>query len=86
MVRVRADRGQLRVGDVLEGVGAARVLGDGDVVIVYGARDVVDNDVLDDGAEADGAIDLGLALLTQADALGVAASLDCMRSDTPSGW
>ena len=37
---------------------------------------LVKDDVFQDGAEADGVVDLGLAALLEADALGVAAALD----------
>lgn len=68
--------GDLCVGDVLDGVGAARVLGEGDVVVVDLAGDGVEDDVFEDGAVADGVEDVGLLLGGQANALGVAAALD----------
>lgn len=68
--------GDLCVGDVLDGVGAAGVLGEGDVVVVDLAGDGVEDDVLEDGAVADGVVDIRLLLGRQANALGVAATLD----------
>mmetsp|Transcript_57142 Transcript_57142/g.156921 ORF Transcript_57142/g.156921 Transcript_57142/m.156921 type:complete len:534 (-) Transcript_57142:86-1687(-) len=74
--RVAAEGRQLGVGDVLERVGAASVLGDRDVVKVNGAALVIEHDVLDHGAKADGTEDVRLVLLGEGDALGVAAALD----------
>ena len=62
--------------DVLDGVGHARVLGDARVGVVGLAGLGGDDDVLAHRAEADGAVDVGLALLGEVDALGVAAALD----------
>ena len=63
------------VGNVLDGVAHAGVLREGDVVVV-GVAVLVEDDVLAQGAELDGAEDLGLALLGEAVALGIAAALD----------
>lgn len=68
--------GDLGVGDVLDGVGAAGVLGESDIVVVNLAGDGVKDDVLKDGAVADGVVDIGLLLGGQANALGVAATLN----------
>ncbi len=68
--------GDLGVLDVLDGVGAAGVLREGRVVVVDGARIGVEDDVLEDGAVADGAENIGLLLGRETDALGVAAALD----------
>ena len=66
----------LGVGNVLDGVGAAGVLGEGAVIVVNGAGVGVEDDVLEDGTVADGAVDIGLLLGGEANALGVAATLD----------
>ena len=76
VVRVAADGGQLGVGDVLQRVGAAGVLRDRDVVEVDLAILRVEDDILDDRAEADRVEDLRLAFGGERDALGVAAALD----------
>lgn len=70
------EAGDAGVGDVLNGVGAAGVLGDADVVVVGNAVDRIVDDVLEDGSEADGGVDLGLLLGGEVDALGVATTLD----------
>lgn len=66
----------LGVGDVLDGVGASSVLGEGGIVVVDFAGGGVEDDVLEDGSVADGAEDIGLLLSRQTDGLGVAATLD----------
>ena len=68
--------GDLGVLDVLDGVGAAGVLGQGRVVIVDQTADGVEDHVLQNGAEADGVENIGLLLGRETDALGVAAALD----------
>lgn len=71
-----AHAGYLGVLDVLDGVGAAGVLGQRGVVVVDDTGDGVEDNVLQDGAEADGVVDIGLLLGGETDALGVAATLD----------
>ena len=66
----------LRVRDELDGVGAARVLGDRRIIEVREARLGIVHDVLQDRAEADRAENLGLLLRRKVDALGVASTLD----------
>ncbi len=68
--------GRQRARDVAKRVRRARVLGDAVVVPGDRARVRVDDDVLEDGAEADGLEDLRLGLLRKADDLGVAAALE----------
>lgn len=68
--------GDLGVVDVLDRVGAARVLGQGDVVVVDDSGLGVKDDVLEDGAVLDGVVDIRLLLGRQTDRLGVAAALD----------
>ena len=65
-----------RVGNELDGIGRARVLRDGVVVVVDLTPVRIVDHVFQDRAVADGPVDLGLVLLGEADALGVAASLD----------
>lgn len=64
------------VGDVFDRISAAGVLGDANVVVVGDAVERVVDDVLEDGTEADGGVDLGLLLRREVDALGVAAAFD----------
>lgn len=68
--------GNLGILDVLDGVGAAGVLGEGGVIVVDNAGDGVEDDVLEDGAEADGVENIGLLLGGETNALGVATALD----------
>ena len=64
------------VGNELDGVSATCVLGDADIIIVGLARNNVIDNVLKDGTETNGTVDLGLLLSRQVDALGVASTLD----------
>jgi hypothetical protein len=64
------------VGNKLDGVSTTGVLGDADIVVVGLARNDVIDDVLEDGTEADGIVDLGFLLGGKVNALGVAATLD----------
>ena len=64
------------VGDVLDRVRASGVLRDTDVVVVGYAVNRVVNHILEDRAEADGSVDLGLLLRREVDALGVASTFD----------
>lgn len=66
----------LGVLDVLDGVSAASVLGEGRVIVVDGTRIGVEDDILQDRAVADGAKDIRLLFGRQTDALGVAATLN----------
>lgn len=68
--------GNLGILDVLNGVGATGVLGEGGIIVVDNAGDGVEDGVLEDGAEADGVENIGLLLGGEANALGVAATLD----------
>lgn len=68
--------GDLGVGDVLDGVGASGVLSQGGVVVVDLASLLVKDDVLQNGAVADGTVNIRLLLGRETDALGVAATLD----------
>ena len=70
------DAGNLGVLNVLDGVGTARVLRQGVVVVVDNTGDGVEDDVLEDGAEADGAKDIRLLLGRETNALGVATTLN----------
>jgi hypothetical protein len=66
----------LGVRNILNRVGATRVLRNGNIVIVRGTHCGVVHDVLQDGAEADGVEDLRLLLAREVNAPGVASSLD----------
>lgn len=68
--------GDLGVGDVLDGVGATSVLGEGGIVVVDLAGVGVEDNVLKDGAVADGVVNIGLLLGRETDGLGVAATFD----------
>ncbi len=71
-----ADTGRAGVGDKVDRIGGARVLGDAVVVEVELAR-LVHDDVLKDGAEAaGGGVDLRLGRGIEADHLGVATTLE----------
>ena len=64
------------IGNKLDRVRAACVLGDGDIVVVWLAICYVEDDVLEDRAEANGIVDLGLLFGGEVDALGVAPAFD----------
>lgn len=68
--------GDLGVLNVLNGVSTAGVLSKGRVVVVDNTGDGVEDNVLEDGSEADGVENIGLLLGGEANALGVAATLD----------
>lgn len=70
------DAGNLGVLDVLNGVGATGVLGEGVIVVVNDTGGGVEDDVLQDGSEADSTEDVRLLLGGEANGLGVAATLD----------
>lgn len=77
VVGVSADGRELGVGDVLEGVGDAGVLGDAGVVVVDLAAVLVgEARILDNRAELDGAKDEWLVHGVEADALRVGAAFD----------
>ena len=79
-VRLAGDLGVL---DVLDGVGAASVLGQGVVIVVDNTGDRVENNVLEDGTELDGVENIGLLLCGETNGLSVATTLDvedtCVR-------
>ena len=62
--------------DVLDWVSAASVFRQRRIRIVDDAGDRIEDDILEDSAEADGGKDLGLLILGQVDALGIAAAFD----------
>jgi len=66
----------LGVLDVLDGVGATGVLGEGGVIVVDDTGFGVEDDVLKDGAELDGVENIRLLLGGETDALGVATALN----------
>lgn len=68
--------GNLGVLDVLDGVGTTGVLSEGGVVVVDNTADGVENDVLENGTEADGIENIGLLFSGQSNALGIAATLN----------
>ena len=71
-----ADAGDGCVGDVVDRIADAGVLGQAAVVEVKLTSLFVHDDVLDQRAETDGVIDLRLVLFLEVDALCVAAALD----------
>ena len=71
-----ADAGDGGIGDIVHGVAHAGVLSQAAVGVVGDAGLLVHDDVLHQGAELDGPEDLGLPLLGQVNALGVAAALE----------
>ncbi|KAG6548769.1 hypothetical protein Mapa_009530 [Marchantia paleacea] len=73
---VRPHAGDLRIGDEFDRVRSSRVLRHRLVGVVHLAGVLVEHDILHHGAELDGIPNVGLALLRQVDALGVAPSLD----------
>jgi hypothetical protein len=71
-----SETGDFGVGNVIYGICTSSVFGDGDVIVIgRPIHRVVDN-VLENGSEANGAVDLGLLLGGEVDALGVAATFD----------
>lgn len=70
------DAGNLGVGNVFDGVGAASVLGDADVIVVRRTSSGVVDDILEDGTELDSVEDIGLLLGREVDALSVATTFD----------
>jgi hypothetical protein len=66
----------LGVGDVLNWISASGVLGEGNIIVVNEAGVWVENDILEDGTEFDGSINIWLLLRGEAHALGVATTLD----------
>ena len=68
--------GHLGVGDVLDGVRAAGVFREGGIVVVNDTGLGVEDNVLEDGTEADGVENIRLLLSGETNALGVAASLN----------
>ena len=66
----------LGVLDVLDGVCAASVLGEGSVIVVDNTGGGVEDNVLEDGTELDGVENVGLLLGGETNALGVATALD----------
>lgn len=71
-----SDTGQLGVGNVLDGVGASGVLGEGSVVVVDLSGNGVEDNVLQNRAKLDGVENIGLLLSRETQALGVAAALN----------
>jgi hypothetical protein len=64
------------IGNKLDRVCAACILRDRDIVVVGLAVCYVEDDVLEDGTEADGIVDLRLLFSGEVDALGIAPALD----------
>src|SRR5690625_1033759 len=71
-----ADTRDLGVGDEVDGIRRARVLRDRGIGVIALARLLVIYHVLEHGAEADRAVDLGLLLGRKIDGLGVAPPFD----------
>lgn len=74
-VSVRNTR-NLGIVDVLNWVGTTGVLGEGDIVVVDETGLWIEDNVLKDGAELDGVVNIWLLLGRETNALGVAASLN----------
>ncbi len=70
------DTRDLRIRDEFDGVRAASVLCNADVVVVGDTGDGVVDDVLEDRAVADGVEDVGFLLCGKVDALGVASAFN----------
>jgi hypothetical protein len=66
----------LSVADVLDGVGTSCVLSEGGVIVVDLTSLGVEDNVLEDGTVADGAVNIGLLLGREANGLGVATTLE----------
>ena len=66
----------LSIRDELDGICATSVLSNADIVIVGCSRDRVVNNVLQDTAEANGAVDLWLLFGGKVDSLGVASTFN----------
>lgn len=66
----------LGVVDVLNWVGATGVLGEGDIIVVDETGLWVEDNILKDGTELDGVVNIWLLLGRETNALGVAASLN----------
>lgn len=62
--------------DELDGVSAASVLSDANIIVVRNTRSGVVDNILEDGAEADSPENIGLLLSGEVDALGIATTLD----------
>lgn len=66
----------LGVVDILNWVGATGVLGESDIIVIDETGLWVEDNVLKDGAELDGVVNIWLLLSGETNALGVAASLN----------
>lgn len=73
---VLGDARNLGVLNVLNGVGAASVFGQGSVIVVDNTGGGVEDNVLKNGTELDGVENIGFLLGGQTNALGVATTLD----------
>ena len=73
---VVGETGDFGVFDKLDGVCAARVFGQGGIVVIHHSGVRLEDDIFEDGAEFDGAEDVGFFLRGQTDAFGVAATFD----------
>lgn len=70
------DTGDLCIRDVFNGVGAAGVFCDADVIVIGCTGSGIVDNIFEDGAVLDGIIDIRLLLSGEVDALGVAATLN----------
>jgi hypothetical protein len=66
----------LCVGDEFNGISASSVFGDANVIIIRLSTEGVVDNILQDRAEANGIVDLGLFLSGEVDALGVATTFN----------
>lgn len=70
------DAGDASVGDKLYGIRTPGVLSDADIVVIRVTRGRIIDNILEDGAEADSVVNLGLLFAREVNTLGVAATLD----------
>jgi hypothetical protein len=68
--------GNFSVGDVFDGVGAAGVFCDADIIIIWNAGSGVVDNVFEDRTISNGVVDIRLLLGGEVDALGVTTTLN----------
>ena len=68
--------GPVYIRDELQWVGNSRVICEARVIEIHSACVSVEDDILQNGAETDGIVDIGLLLTGETDGLGIAAPLN----------